>query len=72
MAQILIKLELDDIITRPFGCNFAITPENGPIAAIILSREAAQELAADLAQLLDSGVEIVEDEEDDTHQQTTD
>jgi len=51
--QIIIKLELEDIITRPFGCNFAITPEGGPIEAIILSLEAAQELVADLQQLLD-------------------
>jgi len=51
--QILVKLELEDIITRPFGCNFAITPEGGPIEAIILSPEATQELMADLQQLLD-------------------
>ena len=51
--QLLIKLELEDIITRPFGDNLAITPENGPIEAIILSPRAAQELVADLQQLLD-------------------
>ena len=50
--QILIKLELEDITVRPFGNNFAITPEGGPIDVILLSPEAAQELVADLQQLL--------------------
>jgi len=51
--QILIKLELEDITVRPFGNNFAITPEGGPVDVILLSPEAARELVADLQQLLE-------------------
>lgn len=53
MMQKMIKLELEDIVTRPCGGNIMITP---PEAAdglwIILSPEAARELIADLQTVL--------------------
>ena len=51
--QLLIKLELEDIVTRPFGLNVAITPPDKKVDAIILSPEAARELRADLKTVLE-------------------
>jgi len=56
--QIITKLELEDIITRPFGNNIAITPPNTN-RIFIFSQEAAKELLGDLATVLD----ILEKEE---------
>ena len=50
--KIIIKLELEDIITRPYGNNIAITPPDGKIEAVIFSPEAAKELQQDLVAVL--------------------
>jgi len=49
--KIIIKLEMDDIVTVPYGDNLAISPEEGP--TIIFSLEAARELADDIVNLLE-------------------
>ena len=56
--QIITKLELEDIITRPFGYNIAITPPNTN-RVFVFSKEAAKELLSDLPVVLD----ILEKEE---------
>ena len=60
--HIYVKLDKEDITTRPFGGNIAITPEDGPIEAIILSPEAARELVTDLWELLNMSVEVIPEE----------
>ncbi len=49
---VIIKLDKEDIITCHYGNNVAITPEEGPIGAIVFSPEAARELAGDLVAVL--------------------
>lgn len=48
--QVMIKLEKEDIVTSWLGENVVIKPSGGPM--IILSQEAARELADDIEVVL--------------------